>query len=286
MLRLRLLGSFELRGPGDRPLKITARKTRALLAFLALQNGTRQSRERLAALLWEDADAELARSSLRQALTALRRALPAKLHTLLEADPQQVALNLAQVQVDVHSLRTLLTEATTTSLKAARALATDTLLEGFDAHSGAFEEWVAAERRSLRRDLTAAAAKLAALSREADDVEGEIDALNWLLALEPLQEGAYRELMATLARAGRYTEALRQYQLCRTVLRRELDLAPDPATESLYRELMKKRRAGASGPLYALPGAEPEEFAADEPAQEPAEEAAGPPDARVMQSGT
>ena len=86
MLRLRLLGSFELRGPGDRPLKITARKTRALLAFLALQNGTRQSRERLAALLWEDADAELARSSLRQALTALRRALPAKLHALLEAD--------------------------------------------------------------------------------------------------------------------------------------------------------------------------------------------------------
>jgi len=282
MLRLRLLGSFELRGPGDRPLKITARKTRALLAFLALQNGTRQSRERLAALLWEDADAELARSSLRQALTALRRALPAKLHTLLEADPQQVALNLAQVQVDVHSLRTLLTEATTTSLKAARALATDTLLEGFDAHSGAFEEWVAAERRSLRRDLTAAAAKLAALSREADDVEGEIDALNWLLALEPLQEGTYRELMATLARAGRYTEALRQYQLCRTVLRRELDLAPDPATESLYRELMKKRRAGASGPLYALPGAEPEDFAADEPGEEPL----APADDRLMQSGT
>jgi len=106
MLRLRLLGSFELRGPGDRPLKITARKTRALLAYLALQNGTRQSRERLAALLWEDADAELARSSLRQSLTALRRALPAKLHSLLETDPQQVALNLAQVQVDVHSLRT------------------------------------------------------------------------------------------------------------------------------------------------------------------------------------
>ena len=65
--------------------------------------------------------------------------------------------------------------------------------------------------------------------------------------------------MACYARAGRYTEALRQYQLLRTVLRRELDLAPDPATEALYRELMKKRRAGASGPLYALPGAEPED---------------------------
>ena len=287
MLRLRLLGSFELRGPGDRPLKITARKTRALLAFLALQNGTRQSRERLAALLWEDADAELARSSLRQALTALRRALPAKLHTLLDADTQQVALNLAQVQVDVHSLRTLLVEGTLASLKAARTLAADTLLEGFDAHSGAFEEWVAAERRSLRRDLTAAAGKLAELSREAGDVDGEVDALNWLLSLEPLQEGAHRELMACFARAGRYTEALRQYQLCRTVLRRELDLAPDPATEALYRELMKKRRAGASGPLYALPGAEPEDLTGAElESAAPTDAPAAPTDDRVMQSGT
>jgi DNA-binding SARP family transcriptional activator len=281
MLRLRLLGSFELRGPGDRPLKITARKTRALLAFLALQNGTRQSRERLAALLWEDADAELARSSLRQALTALRRALPAKLHTLLEADPQQVALNLAQVQVDVHRLRTLLSEGTMPSLRAARALAGETLLEGFDAHSGAFDEWIAAERRTLRRELAAAAAKLAALCRAANDGDGEIEALNWLLALEPLQEGAHRELMACFARAGRYTEALRQYQLCRTVLRRELDLAPDPATEALCRELMKKRRAGVSGPLYALPGAEPEDPLVDSLAPEtPAE-----PDDRVMLTG-
>jgi DNA-binding SARP family transcriptional activator len=281
MLRLRLLGSFELRGPGDRPLKITARKTRALLAFLALQNGTRQSRERLAALLWEDADADLARSSLRQALTALRRALPDRLHTLLEADSQQVALNLAQVQVDVHRLRTLLAEGTLDSLRTARLLASGNLLDGFDARSGAFEEWVAGERRNLRRELATAAAKLATLCRAAEDADGEIEALNWLLALEPLQESAHRELMAAYARAGRHTEALRQYQLLRTLLRRELDLAPDPATEALYRELMKKRRAGAAGPLYALPGAEPVDEVAV--ALAPGEQATG--DERVMQPG-
>jgi DNA-binding SARP family transcriptional activator len=270
MLRLRLLGSFELRGPGDRPITVTARKTRALLAFLALQDGTRQSRERLAALLWEDADAELARSSLRQALASLRRALPAKLQSLLETDAQQVALNLAQLQVDVHGLRALLAEATVPSLRAVRAIAGATLLEGFDARSGAFEEWVAAERRTLRRDTAAGATRLAALCREAGDADGEIDALAWLLAIEPLAEGAHRELMGCFARAGRYTEALRQYQLLRTLLRRELDLAPDPATEALYRDLMKKRRAGASGPLYALPGTEPEDIVAAELAAESA----------------
>ena len=253
MLRLRLLGGFELRGPGDKALKITARKTRALFAFLALQNGTRQSRERLAALLWDDADAELARSSLRQALTALRRALPEKQRAVLEADAQQVALNPAQLHVDVLRLRALLAESTMASLKGARVIAAETLLEGFDARSGAFEEWIAAERRNLRRDLAAGAAKLARLCRDAADADGEIDALNWLLALEPLHEAAHRELMETFARVGRHAEALRQYQLCRTLLRRELDLAPEPATEALYRELMKKRRAGAGAELDALP---------------------------------
>ena len=70
----------------------------------------------------------------------MRRALPAKLHALVEADAQQVALNLAQVQVDVHQLRTLLAEASVESLKSARKLAAEPLLEGFDARSGAFEE--------------------------------------------------------------------------------------------------------------------------------------------------
>ena len=131
MLRLRLLGSFELRGPGDRPITITARKTRALLAFLAFQEGARQRRERLAALLWEEADAELARSSLRQALAAIRRALPTRSQGCLDADAQEIALDLAQVEVDVRSLRALLAEGSIASLKAARSLGGLTLLGRF-----------------------------------------------------------------------------------------------------------------------------------------------------------
>jgi DNA-binding SARP family transcriptional activator/tetratricopeptide (TPR) repeat protein len=283
MLRLRLLGSFELRGPGDRPIRISARKARALLAFLALQNGVPQGRDRLAALLWEDADTDLARASLRQALTALRRALPTRLQSLVEADAQQVGLNLALVEVDVHQLRSLLAEATAESLQAARRLAAGPLLEGFDARSGAFEEWAAAERRVLQRDLAAAAARLAALCRAGGDADGEIEAQAWMLALEPLAEATHRELMACYARAGRYTEALRQYQHLRTLLRRELDLAPDPATEALYRERMKKRRAGAAGPLYAMPGAEPEDDLADALAAD--DTAPDGADDRVLQTG-
>ena len=47
-----------------------------LLAFLALQGGEAQSREKLAALLWADRAEAQARDSLRQSLAALRRANP------------------------------------------------------------------------------------------------------------------------------------------------------------------------------------------------------------------
>ena len=84
---------------------------------------------------------------------------------------------------------------------------------------------------------------LVRLCREADDTAGEIDALSRLIALESINESAHRELMDAYARAGRYTDALRQYQQCRVILRRELDLSPEPATDALYRELMKRRRS-------------------------------------------
>lgn len=256
LLRIQLLGGCEFRDRAGRPLPLTARKCRALLAFLALQQGAPQSREKLAALLWEDSDAESARTSLRQALSAIRRALPAAAREVLRTDTLQVSLEAGELDIDALALRALLAESTWSSLRAAIALASGELLEGFDARSDAFEEWLGTERRALRRDLSSAMQVLARLCRESGDAAGEIDALNRLLALEPLNEPAHRELMEACARAGRYTDALRQYQQCRALLRRELDLAPEPATEALYRELMKKRRAAAGAEPEPLPGEE------------------------------
>ena len=54
--------------------------------------------------------------------------------------------------------------------------------------------------------------------------------------------------MELQARRNAYAEALRQYRVCRDVLRRELDVSPEAATENLYRELMRKRRAAVVEP--------------------------------------
>src|SRR4030095_9940582 len=74
-LRLMVLGGFEPRIGDGEPLDIATRKTRALLAYLALPPGRAHARDKLTSLLWSDRGDQQARNSLRQALTELGRVL-------------------------------------------------------------------------------------------------------------------------------------------------------------------------------------------------------------------
>src|SRR5438270_10037851 len=67
MVRLMLFGTPVVERDG-RPLSFDTRKATALLAFLAVE-GQPQPRDRLAALLWPEADATRARSALRRTVS-------------------------------------------------------------------------------------------------------------------------------------------------------------------------------------------------------------------------
>ena len=73
-LGLTLFGGFEAR-LGSRLLALPLKKSRALLAYLALPAGRGHTRDHLATLLWGDRRQDLAHNSLRQALFGLRAAL-------------------------------------------------------------------------------------------------------------------------------------------------------------------------------------------------------------------
>ncbi len=246
-LNLQVLGAFRVHDSAGAEIRIASRKGRALLAYLALRPGESHSRDRLATLLWEDADEELARTSLRQALAALRKSLPADAHKALLADTESVAIDPAIVRSDLHAFRRALNAGTRTSLQEAMTHYRGDLLDGFDARSTAFDEWLTSERLTLRKELSDALNKLAELCVANGDSEGALAASTKLVALEPLNEAAHRRVMELHAKRNAYAEALRQYRVCRDVLRRELDVAPEPATEQLYRDLMRRRRA-ALGP--------------------------------------
>src|SRR5262249_44458829 len=102
-LSLRVLGDFEVwRGNSNLALP-QSRKTRALLAYLAL-TARAHRRERLCALLWDVTDDP--RGALRWSLSKLRPLLDTPDHARVIADRENVAIDMAGVDLDLATVRT------------------------------------------------------------------------------------------------------------------------------------------------------------------------------------
>src|SRR4051812_21636639 len=147
-ITLTLLGGCQLTVRG-RPIALTAKKTQALLAVVALRAPRPVPRAELCRLFWPDVEEEQARASLRQALAVLRRALPTKPEVLL-LDARDVALRPGAVDVDVTAFEALVARGTPAALLEATALYTGPLLHGLAIREEPFAEWLDAERERLR----------------------------------------------------------------------------------------------------------------------------------------
>ena len=252
-MRLELLGGFQLRAANGEPVALSAKKARALLAYLALGAGRRQSRERLAALFWMDSNEHHARTSLRQALTLLRRTLAEAGDDAIVADADCVSLHSSALSLDVRDFEQALEQGTAGALQSALSLYRGDLLDGVSADTTAFEQWLAGERERLRGQAVKALSKLFEHQAAAGLTDRALETGVRLVALDPLAEEAQRQLIKLYMQSGRTVEALKQYQLFRQSLARQLGVPPAPQTEALYRDIVRLRRtsSAAAEPLPA-----------------------------------
>ena len=226
-LRVRLLGPPRIERAGA-PVEPDTRKAIALLAYLAV-TGQAQGRDRLAALLWPEADQERARGALRRTLSALRGVLGGE-H--LSTDGLKVALDRGGIECDVVRLRALLAA---DRLRDAAAAYTGDFLEGFTLRDCVeFDEWQAHEAEALRRELGGALERLAQEERVPARAIAHAERR---LALDPLHEPAHRALIRLHGSAGDRAAAIRQYRECARLLDRELGVAPLPETTALARAI-------------------------------------------------
>jgi DNA-binding SARP family transcriptional activator len=242
-IRLKLLGGFEARLGSGVALAIPGRKVQALLTYLAVPAGRRVARDTLAALLWGEADEAGARNNLRQMLFSIRRTLGAAAAASLSVDADAVALT-AGVAVDVAEFEQRLADRSPEALVAAAEIYRGDFAEGLVVEEPAFEDWRRAERDRLRGLMHGALARLAAHAARSGDLAAAVEWAHRLLALDPLDETTHRLVMRLYADQGRHTAALRQYQACLEILRRELGVEPDEETRALYRRLLEQRGAG------------------------------------------
>jgi DNA-binding SARP family transcriptional activator/tetratricopeptide (TPR) repeat protein len=269
-LSLVLLGGFHARLGSDAPLFLGNNKAQALLAYLAIAPGSRHLRDKLATLFWPNTGDEHARQSLRQALVTLRRALGT--HAILVADHREVALEKANVDIDVARFEALIVDSSVAALEAAAALYQGDLLEGIRVKEPPFDEWLQMERERLRELALQGLLKLLTHQLGSGPVGAAIRTAMRILALDPAQEAVHRELMRLFQRQGRRGEALRQYRLCVDALQRELGVEPQPETRRLYQEVVRSGRVpqGSADPSSTAPRTS----CPAEPAQEPVRAAA------------
>lgn len=241
-VEIKLLGGLEIAGGDDYPL---ARKAKAVAAFLALQNGQPQSRERIAALFWENSPEEQARTNLRQCLSTLRK----HFGDALLSNAETVRLDASAVETDTAQFEGLVAGEDRDGLEAATALYKGDLLDGFVLKEEAFEAWVRSERERYRQMMVGGLAKLIGQCESSGDIAAAVKHATRLVALDPINESVHRALMRTYAAQGRHDAALKQFEVCKGILRRELGVEPQPETLELAVWLKSDRsRGGKSQP--------------------------------------
>jgi tetratricopeptide (TPR) repeat protein len=132
-----------------------------------------------------------------------------------------------------------------------------------------FDEWQYFTGQALQRKCAEALQRLSEAHQSAGSFEKALEAADRLLALDPLNETAHRQLMRLYLSLGRRELALKQYRDCVRVLQAELGASPLEETVDLYErirageltepQVRKAPAAGAAAPRpIPLVGREPE----------------------------
>jgi DNA-binding SARP family transcriptional activator/TolB-like protein len=253
VVRLRLIGQMEAWTVRSESVLPAGRKTRALLASIAMAAPRPVLRGRLAEQLWSRRPEEQARASLRQEIHRLLDALsPAETEVLI-ITRDHLTLRPGAVWIDVEEVMRA-----TTANPASLALLDGDLLEDLDGVDPNFDAWLNTERERLR-DRARGIAE--AMLRDDLEPDASIAAAQRLLTIDRSHEGAWRALMKAHAARGERGLAVQAYDRCRAVLADMLDAAPSVETQKLLNEVR-----GPSHSRLPLRPPQPTESAAPPPA--------------------
>ncbi len=246
-LEIRCFGAFELHLQGKLVMPDLFRRRGALtlLKILVIQGGRPVARDALVELLWPEADPRTAANRLHVLVHALRQAIEPSQRRggwlFVRCEGDRYSFNpAAPFRLDISEFREYVSLGERLSRDGDNAAAIEAYEAAVDLYRGdlleeePYADWCREQRAHLREICLTVLGRLAAAYLEQGATEESIDHYNHALRIDPLREGNHRGLMRALWSAGRRDEALQEYQVCRDILRRELNVEPLPDTEELH----------------------------------------------------
>jgi DNA-binding SARP family transcriptional activator len=249
LLDIRCLGSFEIyrRNQLVPPEMFPRRDALTLLKILLLHRGRPVPYDQLAEMLQPEADPDLAVNRLHVLVHTLRR--------LLEPSAQRPWLFIrnrgggyyfnrdAPHRLDVQTFLDSIELGERLQRKNDVAKAIDAFEMAISLYRGdLFEDdpyaaWCWEDREVLREGYLDALDRLAGLYLEQGVTERSMELSRTALKTDALRERMHLRLIKALWLEGRPAEALRQYEVCRDILQRELRTTPCPEIEQLARNI-------------------------------------------------
>ena len=168
-----------------------------------------------------------------------------------------VRLNPSLVWVDTEQFERLVSRPSINSTREATELYRGNLLDGYSIEVDAFDDWVAERRLHYWRLAVAGFGRLLN-AQQLRWWESAVETASRLLALDPTQEVVHRTLMRLQLEQGRPDAALRRYQECVDILRREFGRGPSPETQRVHDEIMAElQRTPAPREVFRNPDNRP-----------------------------
>jgi DNA-binding SARP family transcriptional activator len=245
-LQIFLLGKFETHYQGQSLVGFEARKVQELLCYLLLHRDRPHAREALAGLLWDDA-AMHSRTYLRKALWQLQAALSAAEKSFLLVKPEWIRLDSkAELWLDVAVLEEAyalvrgvpgqnLDDRSAKAVEAAVQLYRGNLLDNW------YQDWCLSERERLQQIYLTMLDKLVGYCEAHHQYEAALSYGERILRHDQARERTHQQLMRLHYLLGDRTGALRQYEHCLAVLRKEFGAGPSESTLRLYRHIQEAR---------------------------------------------
>ena len=246
-VQVRLLGGFRVeRTNSAREVSDWQRRSaKTLTKLLAAHTEHALHRDQILDILWPGIAVESALNSFGKALHAARHALEPELprredSAYLHLTEGMLVLNSERVIVDTDRFEQLaeaaLRQGDINDYEGALAAYHGELLP-----EDRYESWCAERRNSLAELHVRLLLGVAEVLGKRGDRDKSAGCLREVLRLEPTREAAHRQLMSLYVQMGTPEQAVRQFQLCEDVLRRELDLAPQRETIALYHHVLGRR---------------------------------------------
>jgi len=234
LLQFHLLGEFSAIDHRGNALSVGNKRTQALVIYLALKIGGRPSLREAGELILGNSDPARIGELVRDLQSALRFLPPG---ALIE-DAEGVRFNRESVDVDAQRFSDLIASPSINHVRNAADIYRGNLLEGFSTGIQTFDDWLTERRLAYWRGAVTIFGRLLAAQVDAGWWESAVETAGKLLSLDPTQEVVHRTLMRLQLEQGRPDSAMRRYQECADILRREFNREPSPETQRVREEII------------------------------------------------